>query len=50
LAEAYENLTNGVIFVKYGKYGKPKARHVFMQNSHICWRDTDSKVQPVIPK
>jgi len=39
LSEAYENLINGTIFIKYGKWGKPKARQVFMQEKHICWRD-----------
>lgn len=50
LSEAYENLINGVVFIKYGKWGKPKARHVFMQDKFICWRDPKEIYPPTLPK
>ncbi len=49
LGEAFENLTNGVIFIKYGSWGKPKPRHVFMYNQHICWREPNDMTAPVLP-
>jgi hypothetical protein len=50
LGEAFENLNNGVIFIKYGKWGKPKPRHVFMQEKFICWRDPKDLWPITLPK
>ena len=50
LGEAFENLNNGVIFIKYGKWGKPKPRHVFMQEKFICWRDPKDLQSITLPK
>ena len=38
-SEAIEYLTNGTTFVKYGRQGQPKERHIFYHEKCICWRD-----------
>ena len=29
----------GGTFIKYGKRGAPKSRHVFAHGTYLCWRD-----------
>mmetsp|Transcript_28742 Transcript_28742/g.43406 ORF Transcript_28742/g.43406 Transcript_28742/m.43406 type:complete len:108 (+) Transcript_28742:1529-1852(+) len=37
-AHAYKELLNGQVFLKYGKYGVPKQKHVFFDGKAIRWR------------
>ena len=37
---------NGATFIKYGKKGTPKPRHVFLYDKFICWRDPKDMRQP----
>jgi len=46
LAESYEYLSNGATFIKYGKRGAPKPRHVFLHGNHIYWRDPKDGALP----
>ena len=39
IGEAFEYMMNGATFIKYGKKGAPKARHIFLHDKFICWRD-----------
>jgi hypothetical protein len=32
-------LSIGATFIKYGKRGAPKSRHVFAHGTHLIWRD-----------
>lgn len=43
LSEAMEYLSNGQTFLKYGRRGKPKPRHVFLFDKAIKWRVPGSK-------
>lgn len=38
-AEAYEYLSIGSTFIKYGKRGQPKVRHVLCHSTNLFWRD-----------
>jgi len=38
-----EFLTNGVTFLKYGRRGKPKYRHVFMIEKALSWAEPGAK-------
>ena len=49
LSEAQEYLTNGASFLKYGKRGRPKPRHIFLIDKAISWREPGSKATP-LPK
>lgn len=46
LSEAQEYLTNGVTFLKYGRRGKPKPRHIFMIDKALSWREPGSQSLP----
>lgn len=37
---------NGATFIKYGKKGAPKARHVFLHEKFLCWRDPKDMRMP----
>jgi len=39
--KAYKELLQGTIFIKYGKYGNPKSRHVYLfdNGKRLCWKD-----------
>lgn len=46
LSEAMEYLTNGATFLKYGRRGRPKPRHVFLVEKAISWREPGSNEIP----
>ena len=46
LSEAQEYLMNGVTFLKYGRRGKPKPRHIFLIDKALSWREPGSKSVP----
>lgn len=46
LSEAQEYLTNGVTFLKYGRRGRPKPRHIFLIEKAISWREPGSQDIP----
>ena len=46
VSEAMEYLTNGVTFLKYGRRGRPKPRHVFLIDKAISWREPGSTNMP----
>ena len=50
MSEAIEYLTNGSTFLKYGRRGKPKPRHVFLIDKAISWREPGSKIVPLLKK
>ena len=37
---------NGVTFLKYGRRGKPKPRHIFLIDKALSWREPGSKSVP----
>ncbi len=41
-------VVNGTIFTKYGRYGDPKQRLVFLNNdeTEICWKDRSKNEKP----
>ena len=39
-------MTNGATFLKYGRRGRPKPRHVYLLDKAISWREPGSKVIP----
>lgn len=41
-------MMNGATFIKYGKKGAPKPRHVFLFEKFLCWRDPKDMSQPNI--
>ena len=41
-------MMNGATFIKYGKKGAPKPRHVFLFEKFICWRDPKDMSPPNI--
>ena len=43
-------MTNGTTFLKYGRKGKPKERHIFYHEKCIGWRETDSREVPDVKK
>ena len=46
VGEAFEYMMNGATFIKYGKKGIPKPRHVFLFDKFICCRDPKDMGQP----
>ena len=45
-ADASLYLENGASFIKFGRKGLPKAKHVFLVSDALCWRDPQSSQQP----
>ena len=39
-------MMNGATFIKYGKKGAPKPRHVYLFEKFLCWRDPKDMSQP----
>ena len=50
LSEAFEYLQNGATFLKYGRRGKPKPRHIFLIDKAISWREPGSSFMPETKK
>jgi hypothetical protein len=49
-AESNEYLSIGTVFIKYGKRGAPKSKHVYLHNNHLFWRDPKDNRNPVEKK
>ena len=49
-SEAIEYLSNGTTFLKYGRKGKPKIRHIFYHEKCICWREPNKMDIPDVKK
>ena len=45
-----ENMSNGSTMLKYGRFGKPKPRHIYLDDRFLCWRDPVDLKAPVFPK
>ena len=43
MSEAMELLSNGTTFLKYGRRGKPKYRHVFLVEKQLSWVEPGAK-------
>ena len=43
LSEAMELLTNGMTFLKFGRRGRPKQRHIFLVEKQLSWVEPGAK-------
>jgi len=49
-AQAYRDLINGQVFLKYGQYGYPKQKHVYFDGKAIRWRPNTKEGHKKIEK